>query len=153
MADGAIPSGNAIAMTAMFRLYRLTGDDTLRERAEAILNAVAPLAARHPRGFATSLSAMEFMVSAPRDLVLVGAADDPATRAFLQAIRTRFLPNAVVAANTRPAAGSDEAVIPLLRNRTAVDGQPALYVCEGFSCRAPITDPARFFDGREHPER
>ncbi len=153
LTDGAIPSGNAIAMTAMFRLYRLTGDELLRDRAEAVLNAVAPSAVLHPRSFAYSLVAMEFMMSSPRELVLVGAMDNPATQTFLRVIRSRFLPNAVVAAGPGLARKGGPARIPLLENRPTVDGAPALYVCEGFSCRQPITDPAQFFDGRKDRER
>ncbi len=153
MTDGAIPSGNAIAMTAMFRLYRLTENRALRDRADTILNAVTPMAAKHPRSFATSLIAAEFMISSPRELVVVGEMAHPTTQAFLRAIRTRFLPNAVVAADAGLDQTDDAERIPLLQNRSAVDGQPALYVCEGFACRQPITDPARFFDGREKQER
>jgi uncharacterized protein YyaL (SSP411 family) len=153
MTDGAIPSGNAIAMTAMFRLYRLTGDTVLQDRAETILNAVAPLVGRHPRSFAYSLIAMEFMMSSPRELVLVGAMEHPATGAFLRAIRSRFLPSAVVAADAGPDVVRGSQRIGLLQNRSTVDGEPALYVCEGFACRQPITDPAQFFDGREKQER
>ena len=29
----------------------------------------------------------------------------------------------------------------LMRDRTAVDGKPAAYVCERFVCQAPVTSP------------
>ncbi len=31
--------------------------------------------------------------------------------------------------------------IPLLEGKTLVDGKPAVYVCERFTCLAPATDP------------
>jgi uncharacterized protein YyaL (SSP411 family) len=46
-----------------------------------------------------------------------------------------FEPNAVVAFGP-----SEE--VPLLVGKDYVDGRPAVYVCENFACRAPITDPA-----------
>ena len=31
---------------------------------------------------------------------------------------------------------------PLLDARTEIGGEPAAYVCEGFTCNLPVTDPA-----------
>ena len=44
-----------------------------------------------------------------------------------------FDPNAVVAFGP-----SNE--VPLLAGKDLVDGRPAVYVCEGFACQAPVTE-------------
>jgi uncharacterized protein YyaL (SSP411 family) len=45
-----------------------------------------------------------------------------------------FEPNAVVAVGP-----SEE--IPLLAGKTLVEGEPAVYVCERFVCKRPVTEP------------
>ena len=47
--------------------------------------------------------------------------------------RTRSWPSA------RP---RDASAIPLLADRIAIGGRPTAYVCRGFVCRLPVTDPA-----------
>jgi uncharacterized protein YyaL (SSP411 family) len=49
-------------------------------------------------------------------------------------VRSSFRPHIVVAG------GAAEGV-PLLQDRTPVDGRPAAYVCEHFACKAPVTEP------------
>jgi uncharacterized protein len=74
---------------------------------------------------------LDLHLSPPRELAIVGPPESEIARAALGG----FDPNAVVAY------GPDHEV-PLLEGKTLVDGLPAVYVCESFACRAPITDPA-----------
>ncbi len=60
------------------------------------------------------------------------------TDALLAEVRTGFRPNQVVACAVDPAASA----VPLLHDRLALDGRPTAYVCRGFVCRLPVTDPA-----------
>jgi uncharacterized protein len=41
----------------------------------------------------------------------------------------------------------DASAIPLLHDRPLRDGRPTAYVCRGFACQAPVTDPDAL---REH---
>ncbi len=58
--------------------------------------------------------------------------------ALLAEVRGGFRPNQVVSVAADPAASS----MPLLADRVALDGRPTAYVCRGFVCRLPVTDPA-----------
>ena len=52
--------------------------------------------------------------------------------------RSGFRPNAVYAFGD----ASSPSGLPLLEGKRLVDGAPAVYICERFACRAPLTDPA-----------
>ena len=56
-------------------------------------------------------------------------------------VRSNYRPHLVLAGGPE---GSDTP--PLLADRPAVDGQSAAYVCENFSCQAPVTDPEHLTD-------
>src|SRR6266513_665449 len=60
-------------------------------------------------------------------------------RQTLEVVRSRFLPNLLVAVAT---ADGNPSGLPLLTDRPAVDASATAYLCEGFVCRLPTTDPA-----------
>jgi uncharacterized protein YyaL (SSP411 family) len=93
------------------------------------LRLVRDLLVRAPSAFGWALCALDLHLSAPRELAIVGGPESDVARAALYG----FDPNAVVAFG--PAED-----VPLLEGKTLVDGQSAVYVCERFACRAPVTD-------------
>jgi uncharacterized protein YyaL (SSP411 family) len=90
--------------------------------------------ARVPLAFGHALSALDLHFSTPREIAIVGPVDSPVARAALEP----FQPNTVVAVGP-----SDE--VPLLAGKGLVDGKPAVYLCERFACRAPVTAPEHVF--------
>ena len=77
--------------------------------------------------------ALDLHLSPPRELAIIGPRDSDVARVALSA----WDPRSVVAFGP-----SDE--VPLLAGKELVDGRPAVYVCERFACRVPVTDPAGF---------
>ncbi len=126
--DHPTPSGNSMLAYVLLRLSRLWGDEELERRAVGVFRYIAPLLSRAPSAFGHALCALDLHFSSPRELAVIGPPDAEVARGALSA----FDPNAVVAFGP-----SDE--VPLLVGKDLVDGRPALYVCENFACRAPVT--------------
>jgi hypothetical protein len=131
--DNPIPSGNSMLAFVLLRLARIWGDDELERQAVGALRLVGDYLTRAPSAFGWALCALDLHLSPPRELAILGGADAPVARAALAG----FDPNVVVAFG--PAED-----IPLLAGKDLVDGKPAVYACERFACRAPVTDPAGF---------
>ncbi len=130
--DNPVPSGNSMLAYVLLRLARIYGDDELERRAAGVLRLVYRGLTQAPSAFGWALCALDLYLAPPREVAIVGAPDDEVAGAALAG----FEPNTVVAF------GPSEAV-PLLPGKTRVDGKPAVYVCERFACRAPVTDPAQ----------
>jgi uncharacterized protein YyaL (SSP411 family) len=137
--DNATPSGNSVAADVLLRLALLTGEDRYRQAADGVLAQLGAVPAEHPTGFARLLCALDFALGKPREIAIIGAAESEQTQALREVVFQRFLPNRVVAG--APDATSAPA-IPLLADRPMRGGVPTAYVCEGYVCQAPVTDPA-----------
>jgi uncharacterized protein YyaL (SSP411 family) len=137
--DNATPSGNSVAALALLKLAVFSGEEKYRNIATATLRAIADQARKYPSGFGYALSAVDFLLSTPKEIAIVGK--DPFDfQPLLQEVWRHYLPNKVVA----PSFGID--VIPLLANRPLVNGLATAYVCEHYTCQQPVTDPAELAD-------
>ncbi|MBV6701087.1 thioredoxin domain-containing protein [Kitasatospora aureofaciens] len=137
--DNATPSGWTAAAGALLTYAAYTGSARHRTAAERALGIVGALAARAPRFIGWGLAVAEALLDGPREVAVVGPADDPATAALRRAALLGTAPGAVVAVGAPAAA---EAEVPLLADRPLVGGAPAAYVCRHFACDAPTTDAA-----------
>ncbi len=135
--DNAIPSGGAMATTVLLRLAALTGDGRYRIAAEAALAPVVGLAARHPSGLAQWLIAYQLASTPIDEVAIVGEPEATDTKALLAAARGRYRPGQVLALTADPATSN----VPMFQGRSAIDGAATAWVCRGFACRQPTTDP------------
>jgi uncharacterized protein YyaL (SSP411 family) len=136
MQDNATPSGNAMAALVLLRLGAFTGSARYHEAADAALRLIQPMAGNYPTAFAQWLCAIDFALSKPKEIAVVGDPSHPDTRALLDVIVKPYRPNQVVAVR----AAGDGSAVPLLEGRTQLDGRATAYVCENFSCRLPVTE-------------
>jgi uncharacterized protein YyaL (SSP411 family) len=130
--DAPIPSGNSAAAFGLLRLALLSGDRKYERHALGVLRLLYPIAARHPQAFGHLLQAVDFYLAEVREVAIVGP--DPGAAELVRAVRAEFRPHIVLA-------GGEPDGVPLLEGREPVDGQAAAYVCEHFTCQAPVTSP------------
>ena len=135
--DNATPSGNSVALDVLLRLALLTGENGYRESAARVLRRLGTTLEKHPYSFARSLSALDFYLSTPKEIAIVGDRATPATQSLLQTVYSLYLPNKVVVQTDRPDTAPPE--IPLLASRPLRDGKSTAYVCSNFTCKEPVT--------------
>ena len=140
--DNATPSGGAMAALVLLRLAAYTGEARYRETADAAIASVTPYTARYPTAFAKWLQAIDFALAPVAEVAITGDPGDEGTRALLEVALGGYAPARVVAvARTDARTDGGSSAVPLLRDRPRLKGRPTAYVCLGFSCRLPVTDP------------
>src|SRR5690242_72474 len=138
--DSAIPSGNAVTATALLRLFSFTGEERYHERAGQIVNLFQHVMAQNPYGSAALLCSLDWWLSGPKEIVIMGLRGNPLTEAMVTTVHQRYIPNRVVLTveETRRG-GADE--LPLAKGKASLNGRPTAYVCQHQTCSQPVTEP------------
>jgi uncharacterized protein YyaL (SSP411 family) len=90
------------------------------------------------------LTACEFYLGDPRQVVVTGPSDDAATRALLRVVHARFAANRIVLLiDNEETRRAFAAGIPAIESMRPAGGQPSAYVCRGFACQLPVTEAAQ----------
>lgn len=127
--DNALPSGNAIMVRNLQRLWGLTGDEKCREHAITMLKRLSAKVQQYPTTFAMWLSGILAIAYPPREVAVVGKQ----YRDLARSLQGHFIPFlSFMASETANAA------YPLLQDRSG-EGETSIYVCEGFVCHRPVT--------------
>ena len=144
--DNAQPCGGSVASEVLLHLALITGNQDYATKGATPLRAMHELMSRAPAGTGQWLAALDFYVSSPKEIAIVGPREDPATQELLDTVFGRFLPNKVVVGAEAGQSSSDDADpsysrLPLLQERGMVNGRPTAYVCRNYACQLPVTEP------------
>ena len=135
--DNAQPCGGSVATEVLLKLAVITGNEEYRVKAATPLRTLKELMGRAPAGTGQWLAALDFYVSTPKEVVIIGPREDSKTAALLQTVNGNFHPNKVLVG----AENEGEHGLPLLESRGMINGEPTAYVCENYTCQLPVTTP------------
>jgi uncharacterized protein len=139
--DGATPSGNSVAAMNFLRLGRLTGDADLEDKAYEQLNTFGGMVEGYPMGHTHMLMALLFVNSRASEIVIVGNREDQSGGRMLEMVNNHFLPFTVVVFKDEEAVAAGlTSIAAYTEGQIMIEDKATAYVCENFSCRAPVTD-------------
>ncbi|HKP05132.1 MAG TPA: thioredoxin domain-containing protein [Chthoniobacterales bacterium] len=140
--DSAEPAASSVAALNLFRLAQIRNEARWFEQAEKTIDAFAPQIGHFASAMPQMLVALNLSLSKPRQIVIAGHPASAETRALIAEVHRHFVPNKVLLL----AEGGDgqrylEEKLEAVRGMKPVGGKAAAYVCENFTCKAPVTDP------------
>ena len=145
--DGAEPAASSVAALNLLRLAQLRRDDAMHERAEKTIAAFGVLLAEVPNALPQMLVALDAILSKPQQVVIAGDRGSKGTRALLAEIHRHHKPNRILLlADGGEGQAFLQARLAELEGMRPVHGKSAAYVCENFTCQAPVTDAAALRD-------
>src|SRR5262249_27074754 len=126
----------------LLRLWQIHDEAKTAERAKKTIDAFATILLQFPSSMPQMLVALDYSLSKPRQIVIAGKKDASETKALLKEVHLHFLPKTILLladdGEGRKYLGEKNEAI---RAMSLVEGKPAAYVCENFTCNSPVSDP------------
>jgi len=139
--DGAIPSGNSVAVMNMVKLTRITGNTNWAELAEKTIRAFSEDVNRAPTGYTLMLTGFMFDTQNSKEIVIVGDSRNRNTTKFLHTIRASYAPHKVLLfKDTSVSDNRLEQLANWTSTQNSINGKPTAYVCKNFACNQPTSD-------------
>jgi uncharacterized protein YyaL (SSP411 family) len=130
--DGALPSSNSVATSALLRLSVLTGEARYADHAMRVVEAMGPALDTAPVAFTGLVRAAHLGFVGLSEVVITGDRSD-----LLDEYRQHYLPTAVLA-------WGEPYDSPLWEGRTGAAQANLGFVCHDYACRTPAADRDSF---------
>jgi hypothetical protein len=147
--DQSTPSANAIMIGVLAQLFFATGEQSYRDRSNALISSFTAELARSPVGMGTYLNGLETTM-AGLQIVIIGPRDAFKTQELISAVLGRSLPNRLLMVfapgealpEGHPAFG-----------KAMENGQPTAYICQHQACSPPISNAVTLSQALQLPQR
>lgn len=136
--DGAIPSGNSVALLNVVRLYRFTGRTDFEDKASQIIKTFSQSIRTSPSAYTHFLSALDFYLGPSKEILIVGS-DEHKVKSFMRVINKYFIPNKVTLHKSLESHDSLAKIAEYTKSFQFTDSKTLVYLCENFTCNLPIS--------------
>ena len=134
-ADEAVPSANAIATLSLLKLGHLSGNKSYIDIGTSSVNAFKQRIDKNPAAHTGILAAADFMTCSLTEVIFTGNLEDSSFEDMRDSLHQDYRPNKVIAWNKNDQASR---LIPITEGKSAIDGVPAVYVCQQETCHPPV---------------
>ncbi|MFQ5881526.1 MAG: thioredoxin domain-containing protein [Candidatus Methylomirabilales bacterium] len=145
--DHATPSGCAVVVMNLLRLFSYTGEEEYRAKAGRTLRLFRDHLEQNPFGFGHLCSALDLYLNPPPEIVILGHGGASDTQDLLRAVHRSYLPvKTLLVVEPGASTASPSLIGSLLSGKGMQDGRATAYVCQGMRCSPPVTDPEELTD-------
>jgi len=145
--DGAVPSGNSVALLNLLRLYHITGERSLKDNVSQMVGAFSETVKATPIGYTFFLSSVDFNIGPVLQVVIVGEEGNEDTTEMIHALRKHYFPNKVVLFKPGEEKEPTLSILPeYIKEYKSINGRATAYVCGNFSCSRPTADITEMLD-------
>jgi uncharacterized protein YyaL (SSP411 family) len=136
--DGAIPSGNSVALLVLIKLSKITGRSDLNELTYKLVETFSGTVSKHPSAYTFFLSAFGFLIGPSFEIIIVGKSSDDISK-IQKLLNSKFIPNKILL--YKPTDREDEInlIAPFLTHYKEIDGKTTIYICTNYECKQPVT--------------
>jgi hypothetical protein len=139
--DGAIPSGNSVAVSNLFRLARITANTDYEDKANKIMLAFSKDVESAPSGYTQMMIALGFGIGPSYEIVIVGDPEAEDTKEMLDSLGKHFIPYKVVLLKRDDQETADiTRIAEYTEYHSSFNGKATAYVCLDFACKMPVTN-------------
>ena len=139
--DGAIPSGNSIAVLVLNRLYRMTGNSKWADLSEKTLRSFSQDLQRAPSGYTAMILGFMYDAYGSKEIVVVGNGKYDETQSILKELQSLYIPQKImIFKDTNKRRDPLTKISSWTENHSMKNNKPTIYICKDFSCRLPTTD-------------
>ncbi len=139
--DGAEPTPGSVAAANLLRLAAITQDESRRVRGRCAIVAMQAVWSATPHALPEMLCALERALEVPRQVVIAGDPTKDDFKALAAVCRERLGPRRSLLAVMPGDAQNSwlQQKVPAMAAMKPVNGRATAYLCENFTCQAPVT--------------
>lgn len=142
--DGAVPSGNSVALMNLVKLSHLTGNHLYEEKAEELVKTFANQVKQNPVSYSLFLLGLENILLPYYDLIIVGEKEDKGVKEILDFLKENYRPNVsilFIPPNKESKDYNDLINIAgFVKDYQQIDNKTTFYLCKDYTCQLPVTE-------------